>query len=266
MWSPDLSSPDARWLALSIGNSRHHWALCRGSVLELVWDSPNHEITKNRTTVGWPAGVPAPASLPLRYASVVPELSPAQTWPDHPNAQGLSLAQIPLQGLYPSLGIDRALAVWGAGVTYGFPVLVIDAGTALTFTGGDAEQRFGGGAILPGLGLQHRMLAQGTAALPQLDSQVSIPPSRWARDTATAIQSGILYTLMAGIHDFVADWLQQYPESQILLTGGDGAYLYPLLQAAVQSRVQPRSPDLTNLRCDPVLGLRGIAAMVAGQK
>lgn len=48
-------------------------------------------------------------------------------------------------------------------------ILVIDAGTALTFTAADADQRLVGGAILPGLGLQRSSLAQKTATLPRVE-------------------------------------------------------------------------------------------------
>ncbi|HEY9649108.1 MAG TPA: pantothenate kinase, partial [Coleofasciculaceae cyanobacterium] len=130
--------------------------------------------------------------LPLYLASVVP----AQTtlWQTCPTARVITLEQLPLQGLYPTLGIDRALAVLGAGETLGYPVLVIDAGTALTFTGADAHRQLIGGAILPGLRLQFQALAQGTAALPTVQLPTQLPP-RWANQTSSAIESGIIYTV-----------------------------------------------------------------------
>ena len=42
------------------------------------------------------------------------------------------------------MGIDRALAGFGAGKQFGFPCLVIDAGTALTFTAIDPQKQFFG--------------------------------------------------------------------------------------------------------------------------
>ena len=73
----------------------------------------------------------------------------------------IGLEDIPLEGLYPSLGVDRALALWGAGATWGFPCLVIDGGTALTLTGGNGDGFLVGGAILPGLRLQLQSLGRG---------------------------------------------------------------------------------------------------------
>ena len=95
----------------------------------------------------------------------------------------------------------------GAGETYGYPVLVIDGGTALTITGIDANRRLIGGAILPGLRLQLRSLSVGTAALPEIILPQQLPP-RWSNNTPDSIASGILYTVSAGISDFIQDWQQ----------------------------------------------------------
>jgi type III pantothenate kinase len=44
----------------------------------------------------------------------------------------------------------------------------------------------------------------------------------WAKETAEGIRSGIIYTILAGIEKFSQEWLNLYPESGIILTGGDG--------------------------------------------
>ncbi|CAN0036283.1 unnamed protein product [Ectocarpus fasciculatus] len=73
---------------------------------------------------------------------------------------------------YPTLGVDRALAVRGAARIRGWPVLVIDCGSALTFTAADASGTLAGGAILPGVRLQLAVLGSRTAQLP---SDVVLP-------------------------------------------------------------------------------------------
>ena len=77
---------------------------------------------------------------------------------------------------------------------------------------------------------QFKLLNHQTAALPQVELSSSLP-HRWATDTPNAIRSGIIYTLVAGIKDFITDWLQQLPDSQIILTGGDSNSIYQYLQA-----------------------------------
>lgn len=167
-------------------------------------------------------------ALPLYLASVVPQQT--AIWQNYPDVRTIALDQIPLEGTYATLGVDRALAVLGAGVTFGWPILVIDAGTALTFTGADAARLLVGGAILPGLRLQIQSLAKGTAALPEIELPAILPP-RWGMNTASAIQSGIIYTVVAGICDFIEAWWQEFPESRVVLTGGDRTFVLNYLQA-----------------------------------
>ncbi len=193
------------------------------------------------------------AALPLWVASVVPEQT--RLWQDYRHTRVVTLDQVPLQGRYPTLGIDRALALWGAIQRLGAPVLVVDAGTALTLTGANAAQQLVGGAILPGLQLQLRSLAQHTAALPFVtpDQQVELP-QRWATSTPDAIYSGILYTLLAGLKDFIQAWRQPFPEGAIAFTGGDGAVLLECLTLSW--------PDLTTgITVEPSLIFDGMQAI-----
>jgi len=208
------------WVALVIGNSRYHWAQFVGDSLVQTWDEPHQLDRLDGGDFGAFRGLEG--LPPLWVASVVPEQN--QLWATYPNVRFLTLQDVPLAGLYPTLGIDRALALWGAIAQCGGPVLVIDAGTALTFTGADGEPRLVGGAILPGLRLQFQALQRGTAALPWVELPDPLPP-RWARDTKSAIASGILYTAIAGIQAYIHAWLEQFPNSSIVLTGGDGEYL-----------------------------------------
>jgi type III pantothenate kinase len=214
------------WLALAIGNSRLHWAYFAGQELQQTWHSDYFTPTADWREVAQPDWS-IPAYTPLYLASVVP----AQTTQWQPFAQRiLTLADVPLQGLYPTLGLDRALAALGAGETYGYPLLLIDAGTALTFTGINADRQLVGGAILPGLRLQWQALHQGTAALPDFQADFK-PANRWAIKTEEAIASGIFHSALASIRDFYLDWQSQFPETALVITGGDGKILYLSLQS-----------------------------------
>ncbi|MEH2028966.1 MAG: pantothenate kinase [Nostoc sp.] len=237
------------WLALEIGNSRLHWALFIGKKLYSAWDSdhlaesgiqqlakcqtldhlllaisPPYQKIRVENTSSSPSSPP-----PLLLASVVP--SQTAIWQTYPNTRVITLEQVPLKNVYPTLGIDRALALWGAGKTWGFPMLVIDAGTALTFTAADANESLVGGAILPGLGLQFASLGQQTGQLPFVETRkfASLPP-RFALNTTEAIQSGVIYTVLAGIKDFIKAWWQLFPDGKIAIKGGDRTLLVNYLQ------------------------------------
>lgn len=232
------------WLALEIGNSRLHWALFLGETLNSAWDtdylpqSAIQQLAECQTLNDllekiFPQGESLTNTLPLcplLVASVVP--SQTAIWQTYPNTHVITLDQVPLKGVYPTLGIDRALALWGAGKTWGFPMLVIDAGTALTFTAADANECLVGGAILPGLGLQFATLGQQTGQLPLVEARnfPSLPP-RFALNTIEAIQSGVIYTLIAGVKDFIEAWLQLFPNGRIAIKGGDHTLLLNYLQA-----------------------------------
>ncbi|MEG3905940.1 MULTISPECIES: pantothenate kinase [unclassified Microcoleus] len=248
-------------IALAIGNSRLHWGLFAGKTLKKTWDTEHlnadtvsslseqekaeylvqivmrsiEEISA-QNLLCLPA-TPAFSNphtlsfvpLPLILASVVPQQT--AIWQSYPDVRIITLDQLPIGGLYPTLGIDRALAVVGAGNQLGWPVLLIDAGTALTFTGADVNRYLVGGAILPGLGLQLSSLGKKTAGLPLITLPQNLP-YRWATDTAGAIQSGVVYATVAGVRDFIEDWRCLFPDSKIAVTGGDRTMLLKYLTAA----------------------------------
>ena len=206
------AKPPSHWLALVIGNSQLHWAKISDRSIVETWNIDH--------------GAPLPDALsdsltqaPLLFASVVPQQT-QWVYQQVPSAHQVTLQDLPLCGLYPTLGVDRALALLGAGYLYGWPALVIDGGTALTLTGADAVGNLVGGAILPGIQLQLGSLEQGTAALPQLQAESLLQPSRWARSTGEAIASGVLYGVTAALRDYIQDWEARFPGGQVVLTGG----------------------------------------------
>jgi type III pantothenate kinase len=233
-----------------IGNSRLHWGAFIGDRCCGHWQSSHRQIPlpSDATTWGAPATLRLAPEIPLVIASVVP----AQRHYIGDRAQrDLSLSDIPIPGLYPSLGIDRGLGLWRAAQSYGGPILVIDGGTALTLSALDDQGHFCGGAILPGLGLQLRSLGQ-TGQLPLLNSignRHSRPP-RWAVTTSDSIASGLYYGLQAAVISYCTDWLDRFPGAAIVITGGDGR----LLQASL---------DQPSARLDPHLVVGGLGLVGA---
>jgi type III pantothenate kinase len=238
------------WLGLMIGNSRLHWAYCSGNAPLATW------VTNYK-----PDSTQLPVSLgkvPFILASVVPEQT--EVWQVY-QPKILTLKDLPLANLYPSFGIDRALAAWGAGLTYGFPCLVVDGGTALTITGFDQDKKLVGGAILPGLGLQLKTLGDRLAALPKLElgalTQLSSLPGRWALDTPSAILSGVTYGVLGALQGYLQAWQAQFPSAVMVITGGDGRILHALLGE--------HSPDLAVALNDNLIFL-GMAAIQHGDR
>ncbi|MBW4485535.1 MAG: pantothenate kinase [Tildeniella torsiva UHER 1998/13D] len=267
----------ARWLALIIGNTRWHWAAFedggQDSPLGDRWLGSWHtahlsaaqmdELQRGHFALSAWQQVEAEAALPAsaedggNWLGEHPEIWLASVVDDsltwllaYPNVYTIKTEQVPLQNTYATLGVDRALALVGAGDVWGWPVLVIDCGTALTFTAG-VDQRLIGGAILPGLRSQFRALHSNTDRLPALEFNPEPWPPRWATNTAEAIASGILHTQLAGIRDFIQAWQTDWPEGAIVLTGGDSA--------AVYHAIEKQTPPLTQqVRVDPDLGSWGL--------
>jgi type III pantothenate kinase len=256
-----LNSKTEIKVALAIGNSRLHWGLFIGETLQETWDTKHlsvdamSQLSEDERTEFLveiaiapiekkyaqkllslstnPELAERPAQnfvlLPLVLASVVPDQS--ALWQSYPDVRIITLDQLPIERLYPGLGIDRALTLLGAGTQLGWPILVIDAGTALTFTGADVNRSLVGGAILPGLGLQLSSLGEKTAGLPIVTLPYNLP-QRWVTDTETAIQSGVVYGVVAAVNDFTQDWLRLFPNSKIAVTGGDRTLLLKYLASA----------------------------------
>ncbi|MBE9223298.1 pantothenate kinase [Cyanobacterium stanieri LEGE 03274] len=222
------------WLGLMIGNSRLHWAYFADNQLQETWNTIKRDSLRELEDILPPVvSNYLKTAIPLYVASVVP--SATRLYLQLPQTIIIDVRSIPIQGIYKTMGCDRTLALWGGGCKYQFPCLVIDSGTALTFTGANENQELVGGAILPGVKLQMETLFFNTAALPEVEILEDFIP-RWAKNTPNAIQSGIIYSILGGIKGFIDDWLEQYPSSSIILTGGDTillkqyfAKIYPFL-------------------------------------
>jgi type III pantothenate kinase len=105
--------------------------------------------------------------------------------------------------------------------------IVIDFGTALTFTavaeGGDLE----GVSIAPGLKYAVRALSQNTAQLPTV--QLSRPPAAIGKNTIHSIQSGIIFGYV-GMVEALADRIRaELPGTvKVVATGGQANVIAPL--------------------------------------
>jgi len=159
------------------------------------------------------------------------------------------------------LGRDRLVAAWmaveldeGAG-----PLIVVDAGTAVTIDYVDADEVFQGGVIYPGAESNFRQLAQHTNALPDLSREAWAEHSYHnciGKSTVDAIRKGVMQSQAGAIREIVKQMLALSPheQSSVYLTGGGITGLVELL------------PDEWNEV--PVLVLRGakkIGANLIGQ-
>lgn len=135
---------------------------------------------------------------------------------------------LPIKILNPNqIGTDLVANAVAAFSRFGNYSMVIDFGTALTFTtiGGDSEIL--GVAIAPGLQTAMSSLAGKTAQLPFV--HLAPPPSVLGDNTTHAIQSGIIYGY-TGLVDFIIERTEQELNHNltVIATGGLSSVIAPI--------------------------------------
>jgi len=131
-----------------------------------------------------------------------------------------------------TLGLDRLAAVVGA--TYLKPdtnILVIDAGTAITYDLIDSSNKYLGGNIAPGLMLRLRSLHEFTQKLPLVTPKKESPFI--GNTTESAILSGALYGIVFEIDGYIDALKIKYPQLSTFLTGGSTFYFDTKLKNAI---------------------------------
>jgi type III pantothenate kinase len=131
-----------------------------------------------------------------------------------------------------TLGKDRLAAVIGAYTLMPqHDILVIDAGTAITFDFLSANGCYHGGAIAPGLTMRFRALHEFTGKLPLLSPKEDTPLV--GRSTDEAIRSGVVGGMIAEIEAYAQALREQYPQLLIFLTGGDAFFFEKKLKSSI---------------------------------
>ncbi len=119
-----------------------------------------------------------------------------------------------------TLGSDRLAAVVGASsLRPGKDLLIIDAGTCITYEVIDARGNYWGGNIAPGMLMRLRALHEFTARLPLVDPEGEVPGMGYS--TETAIRSGVLRGMKYEIEGYIKSMRAKFPHLEVFLTGGD---------------------------------------------
>ncbi len=142
---------------------------------------------------------------------------------------------IPFKNQYgtpKTLGVDR-IALAAAAVT-NFPkenVLILDAGTCLTYDFVSKDASYLGGAISPGIGIRYKSLADYTENLPLLNK--TAPISFIGSSTAESIHSGVVNGICREIDGIIEQYRETYEKLTIVLTGGDANFLSSQLKSSI---------------------------------
>jgi len=106
--------------------------------------------------------------------------------------QATSYANLPVRTHRPNeMGTDLMCNVMAAYTRVSGPVIVVDFGTALTFTTVGQEGEVLGVSIVPGLQTAIKSLFMNTSKLPEVE--LKLPESVLGKNTIHAIQAGVLH-------------------------------------------------------------------------
>ncbi len=207
-------------LIIDIGNTAAKMAVFDGgNIVEVVYDSNQTlerlpEVCRAYTIEK--AIVATVIDLSREVLSRLESLTAPILWLDE-------RTPLPVENLYETpqtLGYDRMAAVVGANEQFpGRDILVIDAGTCITYEFIDAAARYHGGNISPGLQMRFKALHRFTGRLPMVALEGRTLPM--GKDTDTAIRAGVLKGVEYEISGYIAAMKHKYPELLVFLTGGD---------------------------------------------
>jgi type III pantothenate kinase len=145
---------------------------------------------------------------------------------------------------YPApktIGADRLANAAAVCELYGFPAIVVDFGTAVTFDVVSDHRTYIGGVIAPGLEAMTNFLYQRTALLPKLS--LKEPPRAVGRSTIQAMLSGAVFGYRGLVRELLARIrAEQFPRRKvhIVATGG-----YAQLIARELPEIRAVHPHLT---------------------
>lgn len=154
-----------------------------------------------------------------------------------------------------SIGADRLANAAAVAQLYGYPAIVVDFGTAVTFDVVSAGGDYVGGVIAPGLEAMTSFLYDRTALLPKLSLRE--PVRAIGKTTRDAMMSGAVFGYRGLVREIlIRVRLENFPRSKprIVATGG-----YAQLIARRLPEIEAVHPNLT------LEGLRIIANRNVGK-
>lgn len=137
------------------------------------------------------------------------------------------------------VGADRIVNAVGAFEHYGGPCIIVDFGTATTLDVIDAEGKYLGGVICPGVNLSIAALHQAAAQLPRV--AIGRPDRVIGKTTVQAMRSGIFWGYLGMIETLIERIRGELAaEVPVVATGG----LAPLF-GECSATLSRNDPDLT---------------------
>lgn len=131
-----------------------------------------------------------------------------------------------------TLGVDRiALATAAFYHRPNENMLVIDAGTCITFDMVNDYGEYLGGAISPGLHMRYAAMHNQTSKLPLLDATDIM--DFIGNSTETSMHSGVINGVCLEIDGVINQYKSRFKDLTVILTGGDAQFLSKRLKNTI---------------------------------
>ena len=131
-----------------------------------------------------------------------------------------------------TLGVDRIALVSASVEQYSERnVLIIDAGTCITYDFITNKNVYLGGAISPGIKVRYKSLNNLTANLPLLEAKS--PENIIGNSSKESIHSGVINGILMEIDGVVQEYEKKYEDLTVILTGGDADFLSKRLKSSI---------------------------------
>lgn len=139
------------------------------------------------------------------------------------------LTPLPIKNCYQTpetLGHDRiAAAVGAAHLCPGQNLLIVDAGSAVTYDFVSAEQGYLGGNIAPGIKMRLTVLHQMTKKLPQVEVEQNALTPLFGKNTKEAIAAGVVRGVVFEVKGYMRALSEQGIDFVAFATGGHVPYI-----------------------------------------
>jgi type III pantothenate kinase len=137
---------------------------------------------------------------------------------------------VPIKNRYQfpeQAGQDRLVNCFGAIKLYGYPAIVVDFGTAVTFDAVSRKKEFLGGIIFAGMETSLAVLEEKTALLPKVKI-TAVPKHVIGRNTRDSMLTGAIYGF-SSLTDGLVRLLKRElgPRCQVIATGGNAELIAP---------------------------------------
>ena len=146
---------------------------------------------------------------------------------------------VPIRNLYDTpqtLGQDRLAAAVGANALYpNANLLIIDAGSAITYDFVSAEGEYFGGNIAPGIKMRLTVLKQMTKKLPLVEVEENQLIPLFGKNTNDAIAAGVIRGIVFEVKGYMRTLSEKVGDFITIIAGGSAPYIINNLQQKVQN-------------------------------